>query len=70
MALLCKFQKNSKGRCFILEKFQIINIGEEVKLYQDLQNLFKNLEVFRKNFGKSRLKVGKIKMSEFQKMYV
>ena len=59
-----------KGRCFIVEKFQIINIGEAVKLYQYFKSLFRNLEVFRKNFDKSRLKVGKIKMSEFQKMYV
>ena len=46
MALLCKFQKDSKDRCFIIEKFQTINIGEAVKLYQDFQNLFKNLKVF------------------------
>ena len=39
-------EKNSKGRCFIVEKFQIISIGEAVKLYQYLQNLFWNLEVF------------------------
>ena len=33
-------KKNSKRRCFIAKKFQIINIGEAIKLYQYFQNLF------------------------------
>ena len=71
-ALSSKFQKkkNSKGRCFIAEKFQSINVGQVVTLYQYFQNLFWNLEIFRRNFDKSCLKDGKIKMSEFQKLYV
>ena len=64
------FKKNSKGLCFTVEKFQIINIGEAVKLYQNVQNIFWNLEVFHKIFDKSCLEVGKIKTSEFQKLYV
>ena len=32
--------QSSKGCCFIVEKFQVINIGEVVKLYQYFQNLF------------------------------
>ena len=65
-----KKKKKSKDRCFIVEKFQIINIGEAVKIYQYFQNLFRNLDVFCRNFDESHLKVEKIKMSEFQKMYV
>ena len=33
-------KKKSKGRCFIVEKFQIINIGEAVKIGQYFQNQF------------------------------
>ena len=39
-------KKNSKGRCSIVEKFQITNIGKAVKLYKHFQNIFWNLEVF------------------------
>ena len=35
-----QIKKKSKGCCFIVDKFQIINIGEAVKLYQQFQNLF------------------------------
>ena len=34
-----KQTKKAKG-CFIAEKFQIINMGEAVKLYQYFKNLF------------------------------
>ena len=48
-ALPCKFHKKFEGLLFIFEKFLIIYIGEAVKLYQYIQNLFWNLEVFSKN---------------------
>ena len=64
------FKKNSKGCYFIAEKFQIINIGEAVKIYRYFQNQFETWRFFLKNFDKKRLKLGKIKMSEFQKMNV
>ena len=41
-----------------------------IKLHQYFQNLFRNLEVFCQNFDKNRLKIWKIKMLEFQKIYV
>ena len=53
-----------KDCCFIVEKFQIINISEAVKLYQYFQSLFWNLEKKLEN----RLKIRKIKKSEFQKL--
>ena len=34
------------GRRFIVEKFQIINIGEAEKFNQYFQNLFRDLEAF------------------------
>ena len=34
-----KKKKKSKDRCFIVEKLQVINISEAVKLYQYFQNL-------------------------------
>ena len=37
---ISKKKENSKGRGFIVEKFQIINIVEAVKLYEYFQNLF------------------------------
>ena len=62
-------KKNLKGRCSIVKKTQI-NIGEAVKHYQYVQSTFWNLEVFHKIFDKSYSKVGKIKKSEFPKLYV
>ena len=50
------FKKDLKGRCFIVEKFQIINIVKAVKLYQYIQTR----KFFHKIFGKSCFKVGKI----------
>ena len=58
-------KKKLKGRCFIVDKFQIINIG-----ISTFKTYLETWRIFRKNFGKSCLKVGKIKMSQFQKMYV
>ena len=65
-----KKKKSSKSRCFIVKKFQIINIGEAVKVYQHFQNVFKTWRFLRTNFDKRCLKVGKIKMPDFKKMYV
>ena len=58
------------GRCFIVEKFQIINIGEAAKLISTFKIYFEIWKSFHKIFDQSRLKVGKIKRSEFQKLYV
>ena len=33
-------KKKSNGRCFIVEKLQIVKIGEAVKFYQYFQYLF------------------------------
>ena len=65
-----KKKKKSKGLCFIVEKFQIINTGKAVKLISTFKIEFETWRFFCKDFDKSRLKAGKIKMSEFQKMYV
>ena len=63
-------QISKKIQRAVVSLFQTINIGEAVKFYQYFQNLFSTWMFFRKNFDKICLKVGKIKMSEFQKMYV
>ena len=65
-----KISKKIQSHCFIVEKFQTMNIGEAVKIYRYFQNQFETWRFFLKNFDKKRLKLGKIKMSEFQKMNV
>ena len=70
MLFRANFKKNSKGRCFIAEKFQIIHIDEAVNFISTFKIFFETWRFFGKSFDKSRLKVGKIKMPEFQKMHV
>ena len=68
---ISKKKKKSKGCCFIVKKFQIINIGEGVKLYSTFKiYILKSGSFFHNILNKICLKVGKIKNSEFQKLYV
>ena len=72
-ALPCKFQKKFKGPLFHCREISDHKYWWSGK---NLSALFQNLiyletwSFFRKTFDKSRFKVGKIKISEFQKMYV
>ena len=73
-ALPFKFQKKkkkekrkSKGCCFIVENFQIINIGKAVNFISTRKIYFETWRFFRKASDKSRLKVGIIEMSDFKK---
>ena len=64
-ALPCKFQKkkNSKARCFIVEKFQIINTGEAILP----KSILKPLGFFVKILTKSVRKLEKLKWQNFKK---
>ena len=61
MLFSTNFKKNSKGRCFIVEKFQIIDIGEAVRFISTFKMYFETWKFFYKFLDKICFKVGKIK---------
>ena len=66
-----KKKKTSKDFRFIVEKIHIINIivGEAV-IISTFKACFETWKFFCKIYNKVRLKVGKFKKSEFQKLHV